>query len=513
MFSSQATSEFRPAVRPVDLGNVFCGTPKYTPPPTPPLSRSGSSTPSETPPLTPKLVMTRTRPRKSEMIRGVEWFYYFVPKEHSMGLSEVTPNYKSKFLVCLHRPSNDGKTFKMFAAFDNYLQFLNYIRDIPRENWHFFELILGSVPQKFYMDIDIKEEYVPIGEGIDSFTKRLMECLIGRIEDVFVNYLELHFDFTKNLLLFTSHAQTKRSFHIVVDGYRVANNQENTDLMALVLDTVPEEFIEVQEGPEKGSKIIDIGMYSKKQQFRCYGSRKPERAGKQGRPKIFQEEFEFDGKYYRHDFSEIPPMTEANRKVFEFTWLFQKSCVTFVDQCQPVVITEVDTRGDEDDDRIRHRPRLWSERGAFDDHRRFDHLITPQMVEKAIEKVNPEVWSIAEVNGGMIGLRRKMKALCNICEREHEHENAYVSIDPKWGNVYFHCWREIDSGGERFVKIGEVESPYQKIIGEQHVASVIAKLVPKKTVTPPLTPPILPFTGSVSKFVRNVSLGKEGSYF
>ena len=53
------------------------------------------------------------------------------------------------------------------------------------------------------------------------------------------------------------------------------NNHENAALLAEILKTIPPEFIEVQDGPKKKKKIIDIGLYKSTQQLRLFGSQKP----------------------------------------------------------------------------------------------------------------------------------------------------------------------------------------------------------------------------------------------
>ena len=137
-------------------------------------------------------------------------------------------------------------------------------------------------------------------------------------------------------------------------------------------------------------------------------------------------------------------------------------------------------------------------------------------------KVNKEVWNIVDSQNGTINLRRKIEAYCEVCERPHEHENSFVSVN-KWGDVMFHCWREIDTGGTKSIKIGDVKSDYLEVISKQHIASVIAKLTKRPTVSPQpiqrisskegkLTTIDPPFTGSVRMFIRNMATGQKPSY-
>jgi len=442
------------------------------------------------------------RSRRSELLRGVEWFYYFVPKDNFIGLSEVVPNYLSKFLVCAHIPKVE-KTTKMYSAWDSYLEFLNYIRSIPRENWCFFEYIMGQQKQKLYIDVDLSEDYVPIGQHLDVFANNLMEALITRIVDVFQNELDVEFDLTKHLLIFTSHGLNKKSYHIVVDGYCVLNNQENADLLAEILKGIPPEFIEVREGPKKSKKIIDIGMYSSKQQFRLYGSQKPG----SGRPKIFLSEFEHQGQYYRHDLGPRDSYNSVERTLLEFSLIFQKSCVTFVDNCHLVTINQLSEEKPLPGGRIR----LWSEQGAFDDTRGVND---PEMMKAVLalipQKINMDIWSISEAGAGIVSLRRRKEGYCDICKRVHENENSYVRVN-RYGDVFFYCWREQETGEGRNIRIGNVESNYLKSIVKDHINSIRKQLT---RVSPPPGPIVeSPFTGSVQKFIQNLATGREPSYF
>ena len=160
----------------------------------------------------PSIPAITQKPRASQVARGVEWFYFLVPSPGHSSLEDAYPNYKSMFLVCGHFPKSDGQSTKMFAAFNTYLDFINYIKDVPRERWNFFEIIIGSKPHKFYIDIDLKADYIPVGDNLESFTRRLLEILFDRIIYVFTQYLNVNFDLTRNLLLFSSHGPGKKSF-------------------------------------------------------------------------------------------------------------------------------------------------------------------------------------------------------------------------------------------------------------------------------------------------------------
>lgn len=422
--------------------------------------------------------------RRTEIIGGVEWFYFFVPNNETLSLIEATPDYSARFLVCLHldNPGKKGST-KMYASFKTYLDFLTYIRDIPHEYWNFFEYIMENQRQKPYIDIDLHEDYVPPGYpgGIEAFAQRLLNLLISRIVEVF-QQKKLPFEISRNILLFSSHGQTKKSYHLVIDGYFVWNNRENADCIAEILKGIPREFIQTKEK----NNIIDLKLYSSKQQFRLYGSQK----AKSRRPKIFIPRFKVNDVWYQHDLPETRGMSEPQKSLLEFSYIFQKSCITFTSNCQPISspLTPLGPSV----------PSVPSE---------IDSETLKKVLELLPSKLNSEVWGISDRNEesgrDIIHLRRKKPAYCVICDRIHDHENAFVSVS-RMGDISLHCWRAEESKG---ISLGWVETKYLDETSKDHFMSVRERYasylpVPEISQGPKIREPELPYTGNITKSLR-----------
>lgn len=417
-------------------------------------------------------------------INGVEWFYHLVPQEDKKFLMGSVPDYQQKFLVSGRLPGAN-KPIITFAAFDSYLDFLHYLLPIPKSEWNYFEVILGNKSQKFYIDVDLNETVLPSGENLEQFSSDLLTNLIEKIIHTFRNILKLPFELSKNLLIFTSHSAIKKSYHLIVDGYCVSNHTENAEILKYILEDMNTKYITGNQN----KKIIDISMYSKIQQLRLFGSQKPN----SNRPKVFQEKYYFRNTLIQYDLSDIPDDPRL-----QFNAIFQRSCVTFTSYCQKILVKQTEYREE--------TPgyKSWAEKGAFE-----NYAIFPTAVKDALKLIDTTVWDIAEINDGLITLRRKISAKCLICDRVHDNENAFVSVDQKMGGVYFYCWREIRTGGDRVLRLGTVDGLFTNLVSEQHVNSIIEKY---STPKPLELINKLQYPGSVKIAIEAMKTGRKFSY-
>jgi len=371
---------------------------------------------------------------------NIKWFYYLVNTRAS--LAQADPDYKRKFVVCYDRPNSNGSSNRLYTAFNNYLDFLTYMNSVPTDEWNYFEVIFGDRSQKFYIDVDVKRDYCPPAVQLDVFANQIIEELISGIQRTWTS-LGLSFDLTKHLLIFTSHGLTKRSYHIVVDRYCFDNNKANAEIIKRVTASMPPEMVTVQSGPLKDAKIVDI-LYSSTQLFRLFQSRKPEHPP---RPKVFQKTFSYQGVEYTHDLTDLPNCPSRERQRLEFTYIFQKSCVTFISNCIPV--------GLEIDNVKPSRP-----------EKEYVSL-TPGQVEELSTSVRQwidlTVWQIIlPPSNGIIQLKRKKPGYCQICKRVHEHDNGFIITDSQSGKVYLKCWRSIDSVNNSTFEIGQISGQLQQ---------------------------------------------------
>ena len=105
--------------------------------------------------------------------------------------------------------------------------------------------------------------------------------------------------FERDILVYSSHGENKRSFHIVVRGYCHVNNVEASSLYSLIMKQFPDDL-------KRYAATIDRSVYSSKQQFRMLGSQKRQ----SNRPKIFQTIWTYFGNQIQHIYTMKPTSAE-----------------------------------------------------------------------------------------------------------------------------------------------------------------------------------------------------------
>ena len=392
----------------------------------------------------------KAKRNRYEEINSIRWYYYLVPNEDCIALLDVLDSPEEKFIVCATLPTDNPKRpLHLFAAFGSSLDFINHIKMIPQDKWYFFEIILGSNPQKLYFDIDLKKPEV---EGnMDEFTQLLLEDLIERVLKIFVEHGH-QLDLRKNILLFSSNSDEKRSYHLIVDGFNVSNNLENRALAEEILD-----------GMSLGYRDhIDPGVYSSKQQFRMYLSQKPH----SGRPKIFLDKWPYRGTMIHSTLTEVPAqISDEMKAAILLTRVFLASTITYVKGSTPIsVLFEVTELKP-----TRVRP-------EFEE----SVEITDEMAKEIFEKADPVILQIYKKKGMMgpfILLSRRTPAHCSLCrtkEREadpHTSENAFLRVTES-GRVYFHCRRNANQS--RYLMTISVQADVD--LQRAHVQSVFRML-------------------------------------
>lgn len=366
-------------------------------------------------PISPKYHSSKTLSQSYENFHGVDWHYFLVPNQQYTSLIDKIGEelILQKFVVCLNIPSSNGKNKHFFTAFDSHLDFIHYIKNIPREQWCFFEVILGDQPQKLYFDIELYVSDLSPHENVDSFCNRLLTNLVSRIIDTF-NEHNVNLNIDRDILLFSSSNNIKKSYHVIVDNYAVINNIENKALAGEILNGFPQEY----------SKFIDKSMYSSKQQLRLFQSQKPG----SGRPKIFVGEWMYGSDLIKYPYQSTNASDDYIKEAFKFTTLFSSSCVTVTSNCKIISIS----------------PKIQTQQKIFKSSDEGDCDIMTEEVIKAIPmRINPailQIYSIYKTTGSLISLKRQKPAKCTLCNRIHENENAFLRVS-RLGKVYFHCRR------------------------------------------------------------------------
>lgn len=334
----------------------------------------------------------------SELIFGLRWFSHLVPNKTNVSLVDHygRKSLASRFNVCYSVPSGES-TYRLFASCTSPAAFLNCVKSNPRESWAFFETILGDQPQKPYFDIDMPVDGV---DRPDEFGRALVDNLVQRAVAALASR-DYCVDIEQDVLVFSSHAAHKRSYHVVFDRVAFQDYRENHRFGTTVIDQMPTEY----------AKYVDRGMWSRTQQFRLYLSQKPH----SGRPKVFNRTWTYHGETISSAVGE--DMDDA----FLMTTVFTASCVSWTSTCRILESTE-------------------STASPLSPTYTSPEL--PRDVYKAVVSRSPDkVWRVFEIsaiNGSLVSLKRLTPSKCSLCRRVHDHENAFLVIKEN-GDVYFHC--------------------------------------------------------------------------
>lgn len=320
---------------------------------------------------------------------------------------EYLPNQNKKFL------NHKGKPGRIFALFDSYLEFYHFMNKYPVNERSFYEVILGPFAQKPHFDIDIDrktfEEKYP-QENFELAADIIIQNVIKASIKV-LDCLRQPVSIAEDILVYSSHGQDKRSFHLLVNNKCHADNQEARAFAECVLHFFKEYT------NNKYAEFIDQSVYSSVQQFRILGSSKVGNT----RYKIFNEKFMYENKQYTHIYNE----PYANDKMKELVQLYE-SLIGFISGCNLL-------------------PSLVYKRSSTTD---FSDIpdIADDTVRDCIaivkSKMDLSPFSLGEIKGRTIFLVRDYPSYCDTCERTHHAENAFLAI--RGGKIYFDCrrWRE-----------------------------------------------------------------------
>lgn len=326
-----------------------------------------------------------------------------------------------KLVISMITPTN----IRLYTLFDSYIHFAGFVKLYPPERRTFYEVALGEFPQKPRYDLDINVNDVPPGTNLDELGDQLKDTVI-ELTTVILAEKEVRLDLTKDVLVFTSHGPTKRSFHIVINNYSHYFHKEARALYDQVMARFPEAM-------KPYARFVDSAVYSSKQQFRIVGSQK---AGS-GRPKKFLSTWTYKGQPIEHVYIEKPENADH-----EFMLQLEESLLTHTSSCYllPSFIDPTDeglgsavakARYEMENiplDLANKALEMCAARGGVTMHdRRFPYILE----------------GIEGIKGGIVCLKRRLPSKCQICSRVHEHENPFLIVvgEGTTKSVYFCCRR------------------------------------------------------------------------
>ena len=148
----------------------------------------------------------------SQYIRGIKWYYCLIPKDNTRALftDYKRENLQKKLLIAWDY--FDGiKQRKLYAVFDDHFDFAKYFLLTSDHLKCFYELILGEAMQKPHFDLDMELSIDEINEQKDI---KILNELIVNIIDV-LKQKNINLILEKDICIYSSHGDTKRSYHII----------------------------------------------------------------------------------------------------------------------------------------------------------------------------------------------------------------------------------------------------------------------------------------------------------
>ena len=313
-----------------------------------------------------------------------------------------------KFLVAWENKTGKGYTY---AAFDWPGDFLDYRRS-QRMPLLFHEIVPYGRHQKMCFDLDIPgEQDVDAGWWIVSAVVEAFRKAMRRYN--------VKISLSRDVRIFSSHRleedkEPKLSFHIVINDYCFASSSVAKHLCNLVV-----EELEASEDTACLCQYIDQGIYSPNHLFRLVGS------AKAAEPRHFKQ-YEPIWSYYG---KAIEMQLPDNDKVD----ILMASLVTWKHHdmgrsCQLIKVTLPP------EETSKHKKKSYPMTEADAEAVAFALDCLGQYdKEQAFEADGDPI-------GNVIHLKRTKASYCELCEREHEHENQFLVILPD--KVILKCYKQ-----------------------------------------------------------------------
>jgi hypothetical protein len=350
------------------------------------------------------------------------WYHFMLPPAQgkTTGLFEDFPRElcAKQHLICLHTQEFG----RLYSLFPTVKEVYEYQKKFNLQYRSFLEIIPGETPQKQHYDIDISPDKLALfgmpndlieilnnndiknakaqeaTVALDEIAKQTIDLLVKAINKV---YLELNIKLQQsNISIYTSHSFSKRSFHVIIQGYYHRSNENCKYLYHRTMSHFGDRSAGYQN-------IIDPKVYSSLQQFRLLYSQKPN----SGRPKILT-----TGTVNAKDSEH-----QATTGCLEFHLLCQ-SMIAYTKDC---VLVETPLTNS--------KPK-----------RIADGDLTHQQIDEALKcaitaGVTTATFEVYKVESCLISLKRRMPSYCRLCRRIHDNDNAFIIVNE--GGVFFYCHR------------------------------------------------------------------------
>lgn len=379
----------------------------------------------------------------------MKWYHFLKNNGQERGAALLDyETYEHPNLIVLQK-----LTHHHFGKFRNYLDFAKYmLKDVPENKRCFYETVFGNVGQKPYFDVEFythsenPQDLVIPEEEADKSVACLVSCIHEELKVITEsllreakkdNPLKLNLS---HILVFTSHKEHKKSYHVIVEGFNFSDYKENKEFHDRVIRRMPEGW----------KNIVDHVMYKSLQQFRIVGNTK----WQNNRYKTLNEELTLNFTGRNGWISKIPIESEEHRMIL----LLEASLITQISDCIHIICKPPEKE-------IVFNKDIKELTEGF-------NPLTPEDITEALklcykyaglEFKDPRFpynyLRTVEDNGisSLILLKRLRPSTCAICNRVHENENPFLIIYGVEREVYLDCRRNSENKKLHVGKLGPVK--------------------------------------------------------
>jgi len=345
------------------------------------------------------------------------WYNYLVKQEDEKKrylLSDTPP--KNSLIICHEIEKNHRK----YALFGSYLLFFNYIIErIDIEKFSFYEVI-GNTHQKPYFDFDIN-----LDDNYELVIKDAYDSINGTIEKIKELYPQIK---DSNIQVYNSNSISalKLSYHIIIDRFCFTSNRENKQFYNNVIRD-----LDIKYKP-------DNNLYSSLQNFRMYGSHKPE-------------ELEMRTKKLDKDLNRwINP--NRTDDITTFVQIYLASLITNTSYCSILSSQDIEEYKSYINESLLNLEEISKSTEIFRNHLPL-----------------PFPYEITKSYSNKIYYRRIYASYCEFCEKIHTRQGSYLSLTTKNKDIYYNCNNTPTKGkliGSLIYKNRKLTKPILKIKSE-----------------------------------------------
>lgn len=316
----------------------------------------------------------------------MRWYSYLNNKKEHNLLNNEKIN-EDNLIICQQLETRKYTVFKDHISFKSYQEKIN-----ERENC-FYEIILEKKYRKPYFDIDLDIE-----NNEDINEKLIIENLKLSIKTLIEDSI---------ILIYSSHTEKKLSFHIIINNYYFVNHEECKNFYDKIIEIIDEKY----------QKFVDNSVYKTIQQFRILNSHKYNRDNK---------------KIFREDLSEnfIIPDKYKKFPAGLNNYLLQTSLISNTAGAKYLSGYNI----------IKNNKSTTLNKGFGSTSDLEDVLNIFYSIYSAdiFQYLN-----VIDNNGNLlITFRRLSPSYCQECQRVHENENPFITVNGIYRNIYFHCRRK-----------------------------------------------------------------------